>query len=157
MNEELTKKLYEKYPTIFSDKDKPDTESLMCYGLDHGDGWYDIIDKLCEKLRLIERATGIKTIAEQVKEKFAGLCFYIRYEVADNTTIQEYDIEIWKSMIRDIISETESRSYSTCEDCGEYGKTYYRKTDGGIVRNAWHSTLCKKCAEKLKYTEENIK
>jgi hypothetical protein len=48
MTPELEKKLIEKYPKIFRQKDLPMTETCMCWGLDCGDGWYKIIDALCK-------------------------------------------------------------------------------------------------------------
>jgi hypothetical protein len=50
MKTELEQKLFEKYPKIFSDRTKPKTESCMFWGLEVGDGWYDLIDILCEAL-----------------------------------------------------------------------------------------------------------
>jgi len=47
MNQELTNKLYKKYPKIFRQKDLSMQETLMCFGFECGDGWYNIIDTLC--------------------------------------------------------------------------------------------------------------
>lgn len=47
MNQDLDKKLVEKYPEIFADRYKSPQESPMYWGFDCGDGWYNIIDKLC--------------------------------------------------------------------------------------------------------------
>jgi hypothetical protein len=47
MNQDLDKKLVEKYPKIFRDRYAPMTHTAMCWGFDHGDGWYNIIDQLC--------------------------------------------------------------------------------------------------------------
>jgi hypothetical protein len=110
MKTELEQKLFEKYPKIFGDRTKPKTESCMCWGLEVGDGWYDLIDILCEALTYTyttsmqvdkedgerlgvkpfinkdEEATYYFTvrppqvIAEQVKEKFGTLRFYYRLE-----------------------------------------------------------------------------
>jgi hypothetical protein len=46
MNPKLTKELIDKYPELYADHTKPPTESLMCFGFECGDGWYDIIDNL---------------------------------------------------------------------------------------------------------------
>ena len=51
MNKELTNKLFDKYPKIFAQKNLPMSESLVCFGFEHGDGWYDILDNLCEKIQ----------------------------------------------------------------------------------------------------------
>jgi hypothetical protein len=47
---ELEKKLFEKYPKIFADANKSPQESCMAFGLEVGDGWYNLIDILCEAL-----------------------------------------------------------------------------------------------------------
>lgn len=51
MNLELDKQLCEKYPKIFADRNKPMTETCMCWGFDHGEGWYNIIDSLCSNIQ----------------------------------------------------------------------------------------------------------
>lgn len=47
MKEELDKTLVKKYPKIFRDRYSPMTETAMCWGFEHGDGWYNIIDMMC--------------------------------------------------------------------------------------------------------------
>lgn len=47
MNEQLDVALCNKYPKIFAERHKSMQETAMCWGFEHGDGWYDIIDKLC--------------------------------------------------------------------------------------------------------------
>ena len=110
MKAELEEKIFNKYPKIFGDRTKPMTETCMCWGLDVGDGWYDLIDILCESLTYtyttsIEvdeedgKRLGIKpyksevgdsyyftveppqVIATQVKEKYGTLRFYYRFEL----------------------------------------------------------------------------
>jgi len=109
MKTELQQKLFDKYPKIFGDRTKPMTETCMCWGLDVGDGWYDIIDTLCEALTYtystsveIDEEDGKRlgiepykmggednyffqveppqVVATQVKEKYGTLRFYYRYE-----------------------------------------------------------------------------
>ena len=56
MKAELQNRLYEKYPKIFRQKDLSMKETLMCWGISCGDGWYNIIDTLCEHLQnLVDR------------------------------------------------------------------------------------------------------
>ena len=50
MTDELEKKLIEKYPKIFADCGKDETVSCMAFGLECGDGWYYLLDTLCEAL-----------------------------------------------------------------------------------------------------------
>jgi hypothetical protein len=103
MKTELQQKLFEKYPKIFADRTKPKTESCMFWGLEVGDGWYDLIDTLCQALTYTY-STGVQVdeedgkrlgvkpyadsyyfcveppqvIATQVKEKYGTLRFYYR-------------------------------------------------------------------------------
>ena len=47
MRQELDKALCEKYPLIFADRNLGPAESCMAWGIECGDGWYNIIDTLC--------------------------------------------------------------------------------------------------------------
>jgi len=51
MKRDLDKLLCERYPKIFADRHKPMTETAMCWGFDCGDGWFNIIDKLCANIQ----------------------------------------------------------------------------------------------------------
>jgi len=110
MKAELQEKLFSKYPKIFGDRTKLMTETCMCWGIETGCGWYNLIDTLCEALTYtyttsIEvdeedgKRLGIKpyksevgdsyyftveppqVIATQVKEKYGTLRFYYRFEL----------------------------------------------------------------------------
>lgn len=51
MREELDAALVKKYPKIFRNRHGDMRETLMCWGFCVGDGWYDIIDVLCENIQ----------------------------------------------------------------------------------------------------------
>jgi hypothetical protein len=51
MREELDNKLCAKYPKIFRDRSAPMNQTCMCWGFDHGDGWYNIIDQMCANIQ----------------------------------------------------------------------------------------------------------
>lgn len=51
MNDELDKKLCEKYPLIFAKRHDDMRETAMCWGFECGDGWYGIIDALCSNIQ----------------------------------------------------------------------------------------------------------
>lgn len=122
MKEELDKKLCEKYPKIFKNRNGSMQETCMCWGFSHDDGWYDIIDSLCASIqnhinnkRYQFREMSQEdfdeehqVVAAQVKEKFGGLRFYV--DGGDD----------W---VYGAISMAESMSYRTCEVCGAPGKT----------------------------------
>ena len=120
MNQELTKKLCEDFPQIFQDTDKPPQQSLMCFGIECDDGWFQLIYDLCTKIMELKPHDGFR--ASQIKEKFGTLRFYV-------TTASD---EIW-----DVIEKAEDESAKICEECGSRRNV---TQSGGWVR-----TLCSNC------------
>jgi hypothetical protein len=51
MTQELYDKLCKKYPKIFEGRKKSIKQSLIPFGFECGDGWYNIIDILCSNLQ----------------------------------------------------------------------------------------------------------
>ena len=51
MRKELDKQLCAKYPKIFRDRHAPMNQTCMCWGFDHDDGWYNIIDMMCANIQ----------------------------------------------------------------------------------------------------------
>ena len=109
MKPELDKQLCEKYPKIFKNRNASQIESCMYWGIDVSDGWYDIIDALCQAATytyttsiMVDEADGKRLniapysytnettyhfeikppqlVADQVKEKFGTLRFYYHTE-----------------------------------------------------------------------------
>lgn len=128
MKKENEEKLFAKYQEIFSDRTLPKEQSLMCYGFCCGDGWYNLIDDMCQEIEdYCDKNNLNRPKAAQVKEKFGGLRFYI----------YGGDDEIYN-----IISKAEKKSYSTCSGCG-IGINIEEKD-----RNYFLKTLCEECKEK---------
>lgn len=127
MSPDKEKQLFEIYPKIFSS-----LKYTEC-----GDGWYDIIDRLCSVIQNEANNAGyklseeekeiIQPLASQVKEKFGGLRFYI-----DGGT----------ECMHGAIHMAEAMSFKICEDCGAPGY----KCPGGFAR-----TLCDSC-QKIYHT-----
>ncbi len=124
MKPEIDNLLCERYPKIFVDRNKPMTETAMCWGFEHGDGWFNIINQLCANIqhhidwKTKQGHTISQVVAEQVKEKFGTLRFY--YHGGDD-------------YISGLVSMAEAMSGVTCEECGAPGQT------GG---QGWISTRC---------------
>ena len=124
MRDELDKKLVEKYPKIFKDRYGNMQETAMCWGFEHGDGWYQILDSLCGQIQHYidwqnrTEETVKQVVATQVKEKFGGLRFY--YNGGDDH-------------ISGMVRMAESWAYHTCEECGAVGK---------MRQGGWIRTLC---------------
>ena len=71
------------------------------------DGWFDLVDELARKLQAAADSGRIaQPIAEQVKEKFGELRFYLS-EMTPGA--------------RELIDEAGERSAVTCEVCGAPG------------------------------------
>ena len=103
----------------------------MCWGFECGDGWYRLIDTLCDTIQgYIDRNRKYNAIdiaqvtAVQVKEKFGTLRFY--YDGGDDT-------------VRGMVWLAENLSAEICENCGN---------PGTLVRTGWMRTLCDTCKNK---------
>jgi len=94
----------------------------MADGFAHGDGWFDIVWRLCEDLeplvREAEKATGRPFEVLQVKQKLGGLRFYVNHGT---------------DAIQERIETAETESLRTCEVCGQPRKR--REGD-------WMRTVC---------------
>lgn len=51
MSPEKDEELCKKYPKIFKDRYADMRTTAMCWGFECGDGWYNIIDKLCSNIQ----------------------------------------------------------------------------------------------------------
>lgn len=137
MREELDKQLCEDYPKIFANRHKNMTETAMCWGFDHGDGWYDILDIACSliqqhidwKNRNEEKVSQV--VADQVKEKFGTLRFYV--SGGDDYT-------------NGIIRMAEAMTAMTCEICGKPGEFRGR---------SWFYTACDEHTKEIDLKENN--
>jgi len=46
MNQELTQRLVKRFPILYQNYSSPMTHTCMCWGFEHGDGWFEIIWQL---------------------------------------------------------------------------------------------------------------
>ena len=96
----------------------------VSFFVDTNDGWFDLIYNLCIKINVIVKRDKLKDFGvDQVKEKFAGLRFYVHNS---------------NDEIRKLINEAEAKSFRTCEICGNAGTSY--------ISVGWYKTLCTDCA-----------
>ena len=156
MRRELDEQLCARYPLIFKDRNENMQNTAMCWGLECGDGWYNIIDVLCGLLTSEYR--GAKNRYDHFIEVGVGGVLYGTKKVTqedideaktklDEETLKvpvavqvkekfgglRFYVQAATDKHYQYISFAESMSYRTCEECGNPGKTY---TDG------WHTTLC---------------
>jgi hypothetical protein len=142
MKQELDEALCAKYPKIFKDRHGSMMETLMCWGFDVGDGWYQVLDSLCANIQhhidwshknhewdlkwnaehpdeqRPVRDPVPQVVAVQVKEKFGGLRFY--YDGGDD-------------QVYGMVRMAESWAAHTCEQCGAPGR---------MRGHGWYYTAC---------------
>ena len=99
MNPDLTQKLLDKYPKLFSNQ--------QFWGFECGDGWYDILDHLCGAITQYTHDPD-EVYVDQIKEKFGRLRFYLSRE---------------DDVMHGMVTLAEYMSGHICETCGERGKT----------------------------------
>jgi hypothetical protein len=143
MKKELDEMLCQRHPKIFANRTKPMTKSAMFWGFECGDGWYNLIDGLCINIQSYidnKKRQGIdvpQVLAEQVKEKFGTLRFYV-----------SGGDEVTSGMIR----LAEHYSERLCESCGIPSKV--------TNRDGWYSNVCPVCTdlraqEQVRLMKEN--
>ncbi len=82
MNKDLTMKLVRRFPVIYQDYYSPMSQTCMCWGFDHGDGWFEIIWQLS---LAIEEELGYSRLQERTflfKKSFAALWNKLIYKLS---------------------------------------------------------------------------
>ena len=125
MNRELEKILYRDFPNLYRGRKMSIMENLMPFGFECNDGWFQLIYDLSYHITKISP----EAIATQVKEKLAGLRFY----VDDDSDASD---EVY-----DLTEDYERLSVKICERCGEPGKVY--------EDDHWYRTMCPSCRERF--------
>ena len=139
MKEELELELVKKYPKILRDYKGDMMQTCMAWGMEHGDGWYKLLDKCMEKLQYFcdicsKDGREVQVVPSQIKEKFGTLSFY-------TNVYSDSDIE--RDIIDDIITEAEAASARTCEVTGDSGTI--------CQKGGWYRTLSYKQARQDGY------
>jgi hypothetical protein len=140
---EKSKILCERYPKIFRASDFQQ-EPIDMWGFECNDGWFELLDTLCNKIQSHidwrsknvqdpEALSNLQVVAEQVKEKFGCLRFYV--SGGDDITDA-------------FISFAEAMSQKTCETCGMPGQ---QKSISG-----WVHVACDPCFEKKAWRKNLI-
>ena len=130
MNTENTKRVIDACPSLFAtikDEQEKMTNGEMFFPIafyfECGDGWADLLVKLCQNiqahLNTLPKNVAAEIVALQVKEKYGTLRFYVSH----------YD-----DTIESLIADASKKSGDTCEQCGKTGKVrgelwYYAACD----------------------------
>ncbi|MFZ4538205.1 hypothetical protein [Propionivibrio sp.] len=113
MKKELVDSLYQRYPAIFAEhillREEEDHWTICCR-----DGWFDLIDTLCEQLQFwTDTRNAPQFVATSVKEKFGALRF-----VAQSKSAEQMGA----------VKMAYAMSTRLCEECGAPGRLV---VDGG--------------------------
>jgi hypothetical protein len=125
---DLQDKLFSDFPKLY-DRKADIRSSNMGWGFECGDGWYQLIYELSEKLQpLVHKSPDVDgdyCQVTQVKEKYGTLRVYLDW----------YTNEIY-----DLLDEYERLSSLTCERCGKPGYIDHNKM--------WLSATCGECRHR---------
>lgn len=164
MRKELDEELVAKYPELYKNRNAPMTETLMCWGFECGDGWYNIIDTLSMALTLKHQKAKenvafwterlgkevwrgkigtVEDIDKAKKELEESPC-PIAVQVKEKFGTLRFYVDRASEKHYNYIEFAEMMSGRTCEVCGDKGMTY---------PIGWHRTLCDKHADE-EYGEE---
>ena len=125
MNKELDALLCERYPLIFVERHRSIKESCMAWGFSCGDGWFTLIDTLCERLQFWTDHNGApQVVVTQVKEKWGVLS--VHANPAD-----DYQ--------RGMIVMAEAMSGWICEQCGQPGQVLVNTRHAFLARCPRHA------------------
>lgn len=137
LSPELERRLVEKYPKLFGDYGAPPDKSLLAFGFECGDGWFDLLDTLCTQPTRLKPAgeedDPLPLTVLQVKEKYGTLRFYLGACTDEALALVDF---------------AEAMSARICEACGNRGRT---------CGTTWLKTLCDSCARKQGYADAEAK
>lgn len=119
MSPGLEEKLKNKYPKAFRDIHGDPMDTCMAWGCEHGDGWFDLLDRTLEKAVDLDPELHLT----QVKEKYGELTIYA----------------MCNDKADDIMEQACVESETICEACGSTDNVQRSGKFG------WVFTRCEEC------------
>lgn len=135
MNLDLEALLCNAYPSIFLGQRSSSSPAQMCWGIECGDGWFYILDVLCQRLQFFTEQHGApQVIVSQIKEKWGGLRFYSKVALSPEQ--------------RAVVGMAQAMSFRVCDQCGRPGET--------LVSGFLHVTRCSEHAPQDAMTKDEF-
>jgi hypothetical protein len=171
MNRDNTEKLIKAFPLLYSGHKRSIQESLIPFGFEHDDGWFDIIWRLSSKIEpLIEKyieeakvsgtercrwclcfrdAHVEKGCSQENHEHCRGfdLAHPEAFQVKEKYGTLRFYMSISTQEIEDLIEKAEEESETTCEYCGTQ-QNVQMTTVWSKNPYCWLKLLCEECYGK---------
>ena len=144
--------LMEMCKILYQDRNKPMTQTCMCWGFECGEGWYEVLKRLsCElealNLQFYDKYK-VRIQADQVKEKFGTLHFYYSV-VCDNYTEEGLRA---KAVIDDFEEKNAQNYFGIKTIVDKKGYTSDEVDEKGNKHSVWHPPVTH--SEATKNVEE---
>lgn len=156
MSPELDRQLCERYPLIFQHRRGNPRETAMCWGFEHGDGWFTLLDTLCALLyapyrqaveayeyareyegqapwKGAEVVTAVDVERKRLAMRDAAEAVPRALQVKEKFGLLRFYVYGGNDRTYDYIEFAEAMSGRICEECGA----------PGVLRGGgWLRTLC---------------
>ncbi len=159
MRKELDDYLVKRYPQLFKERNASRRESCMAYGFQCGDGWFNLLNMLCESInnhiknlkrnndfnqkqldlalvgKLDEMHDWMRKSYEEGNLVIQEIPEVSVVEVKEKFGLLRFSVTGADDSIRGMISMANSMSSNICEECGKPGKLSSTTT-------GWIRVLC---------------
>lgn len=139
MNKILSDRLFNDFPHLYKLRHCGEKRSLMCFGFECGDGWFNIIHKLSKDISEIDTCKIYR--AFQVKEKYAELRFYTIADEFEDCFMTREELDLLDQQIFELTAKAEEDSQCVCERCGTTTNDPSRFLRG----SSWLHRMCDSC------------
>lgn len=158
MHKLLDEYLCKKYPKIFADRRKSMTQTCMCWGFSHGDGWFHLIDNLCQSIQSHidhhnewveqyglpawkEVQEGKREESEWLKNEPKLIPQLVADQVKEKFGTLRFYCHGGDEQTAGMVELAERLSARICEECGRMDELVNRNSGG------WIRTTCPCCTE----------
>jgi hypothetical protein len=111
MTPELDQALVAKYPKIFRDRCGDMRLTAMCWGFEHGDGWFSLLEGACALIQhhvdesRTHRARALRFNRALARAKAGDLASLMRYWQYDDLPLEDFRAEAQASLSRGVFQE----------------------------------------------------
>jgi hypothetical protein len=155
MKKEFDEMLCQKYPKIFAQRNMNPQQTLMCWGFECGDGWYNLLDHLCLNLQsYIDQHNKQRQREVSKKEAYAnGYSAVLKFYQGDAAQPSEWDEKnAYKTMKEGVVVPDEIPQVVAVQVKEKFGSLRFYVDGGddytaGMIRLAESisASMCESC------------